>query len=173
MVTIQKTKGQTIMFVNENVSDGQHLNARTGAGTNNPIKYYIPRGDEVTVIQSNTNSPVSGWSEIEPTHYPSRGTAWVMDSYLSSTHPGAKYDTLAFALGDKTLSYGYFGRYVHNLQVGLGITADGDFGPATFAAVKDFQTDNGLSVDGLAGANTKAALWADTTIQANIINNGI
>ena len=160
------------MYVNDNVSDGQHLNARTGDGTSNPIKYYIPRGDEVTVIMTNANSNGT-WSQVKPTHYPDRGTAWVMDSYLSSTHPGCKHDTLAFALGDKNLAHGYFGRYTYNLQIGLGVTADGDFGNNTHTAVKDFQTSNGLASDGITGPLTKAALWNDQTVQDNIINNGI
>lgn len=44
------------------------------------------------------------------------------------------------------------------LQTKLGVTADGDYGPATIAAVAAFQQAHGLTVDGIAGANTLAAL---------------
>ena len=43
---------------------------------------------------------------------------------------------------------------VKRLQEKLGITADGDFGPATEKAVKDYQSANGLAVDGIAGPDT-------------------
>jgi hypothetical protein len=36
--------------------------------------------------------------------------------------------------------------------------ADGIFGPATVAAIKDFQRANGLPVDGVAGPNTMAKI---------------
>lgn len=36
--------------------------------------------------------------------------------------------------------------------------ADGDFGPATETAVKQFQADHGLEVDGIVGSQTMAAL---------------
>ena len=158
------------MYVNDNVLDGQHLNARTGDSTTYPIKYFIPRGDEVTVVSTN----VAGtWKEVYPTNYSNRGKTWVMASYLSSSQTGCKRDTKAFALGDKDLLQLSFGRYTYNLQVGLGITADGDFGYNTDSAVRTFQTNNGLTVDGIVGANTKTALWNDSTIQNNILNNGI
>ncbi len=39
--------------------------------------------------------------------------------------------------------------------------ADGAFGPATDKAIRAYQTDNGLTVDGVAGPKTRAALYAE------------
>lgn len=52
------------------------------------------------------------------------------------------------------LRRGMKGVPVKRLQEKLGITADGDFGPATEKAVKDYQAANGLAVDGIAGPDT-------------------
>lgn len=43
---------------------------------------------------------------------------------------------------------------------GYNIEVDLDFGPATFVAVKDFQSKCGLEVDGIVGPATKVALMA-------------
>lgn len=48
---------------------------------------------------------------------------------------------------------------VRQVQVALGINADGLFGPGTQAAVEQFQRDHGLEVDGLVGPATWAALF--------------
>lgn len=56
------------------------------------------------------------------------------------------------------LKRGLKGAPVKRLQAKLGITADGDFGPGTEKAVRDFQASAGLAVDGIAGPDTFTAL---------------
>jgi len=56
------------------------------------------------------------------------------------------------------LRKGSRGAQVKKLQTGLGIDADGKFGPGTEKAVKDFQAANGLTADGMAGPNTLAKM---------------
>ena len=56
------------------------------------------------------------------------------------------------------LKRGLKGAPVKRLQAKLGITADGDFGPGTERAVKEFQEANGLAVDGIAGPDTFTAM---------------
>jgi peptidoglycan hydrolase-like protein with peptidoglycan-binding domain len=50
------------------------------------------------------------------------------------------------------------GDDVKTLQSALGIAADGDFGPATKAAVLAFQKKQKLYADGIVGSATWAAL---------------
>lgn len=58
---------------------------------------------------------------------------------------------------------GHTNHPVHTLQYllrarGHSLTVDGDFGPKTDAAVRAFQRDKGLAVDGIVGPNTWTAL---------------
>ena len=53
-----------------------------------------------------------------------------------------------------TLKKGDRGEEVKKLQTLLGITADGDFGNKTDEAVRQFQRNNGLVVDGIVGPKT-------------------
>lgn len=73
---------------------------------------------------------------------------------------------LAYSLGDRVLVYGSRGQDVAQLQTLLTEagynpgTPDGVFGRQTLGAVKQFQWDSGLTVDGVVGPRTIAALQA-------------
>lgn len=56
------------------------------------------------------------------------------------------------------LKKGSKGEAVKTLQEFLNITIDGDFGNNTEAAVKEFQSKNGLQVDGIVGQKTWAVM---------------
>jgi hypothetical protein len=58
----------------------------------------------------------------------------------------------------KTVKNGSKGADVKHLQSKLGISADGDFGPKTHAAVVAFQTSKGLVADGIVGPKTWIAI---------------
>lgn len=62
-----------------------------------------------------------------------------------------------------TVQIGMSGRTVRTLQQalvdeGYEIDVDGDFGEATAAALRDYQSNNELTVDGIAGPDTWASL---------------
>ena len=67
----------------------------------------------------------------------------------------------------KQISYGASGDEVKQLQMmlnsnGYSLDVDGNFGPKTQAAVKDYQQKNSLDVDGVVGKNTWGALSGGT-----------
>jgi len=58
------------------------------------------------------------------------------------------------------LKVGSKGEDVKKLQEKLGLSADGNFGPGTEKAVKDWQAANGLTADGLVGDGTWSKMFA-------------
>jgi peptidoglycan hydrolase-like protein with peptidoglycan-binding domain len=56
------------------------------------------------------------------------------------------------------LKKGLAGEPVRRLQAKLGVETDGEFGPSTEAALKDWQKKNGLAADGVAGPDTFLAM---------------
>jgi len=78
----------------------------------------------------------------------------------------AQVTTGASSGAEPTLVEGDTGPAVETLQTRLNVwgaklTVDGDFGPATLAAVEAFQTAQKLTVDGVVGPQTWAALNAN------------
>ena len=70
------------------------------------------------------------------------------------------------------LKRGMKGAPVKRLQTKLGITADGDFGPGTQTAVRDYQDQHGLAVDGIAGPETFAHMGLHELILLRVGSRG-
>ena len=64
------------------------------------------------------------------------------------------------------LKLGSQGEDVKKLQVKLGVDPIGNFGPKTEAAVKAWQSQNGLTADGIVGDGTWGKLFTEGTVSA-------
>ncbi len=67
------------------------------------------------------------------------------------------------------LKLGSEGEDVKKLQIKLGVDPIGKFGPKTDAAVKAWQSRNGLTADGVVGPNTWAKLMGESTTSAPVV----
>ena len=67
-------------------------------------------------------------------------------------------DDHADAENFSTLRKGMKGDGVKAMQKALGISADGNFGPGTERALKNWQNENDLTADGIAGPVTLSKL---------------
>ncbi|HWI75249.1 MAG TPA: peptidoglycan-binding domain-containing protein, partial [Baekduia sp.] len=82
----------------------------------------------------------------------------VLGAVLALGAPLALGQTSAQAPAPATLSAGSSGNAVTALQAALGVRQTGRFTAATARAVRSFQRKNGLTVDGIVGPQTAAAL---------------
>lgn len=112
---------------------------------------------------SPTSAPISG-----ATSAPQIGTATLPPTTAPTNAPSATATPSSTSSGSSTLKMGSTGSDVKRLQQrlkDLGYltgSADGDFGAATEQAVRDFQSANGLSVDGKAGTRTIEKLYSSS-----------
>ena len=70
------------------------------------------------------------------------------------------------------LKRGLKGAPVRRLQQALNIDADGDFGPGTEKAVREFQKANDLAVDGIAGPDTFTAMGLHELVLLRVGSRG-
>jgi putative chitinase len=67
------------------------------------------------------------------------------------------------------LKLGSEGEDVKKLQIKLGVDPIGKFGPKTEAAVKAWQSSNGLTADGIVGSGTWSKMFSEGTVSAPIV----
>ena len=82
---------------------------------------------------------------------------------LAGTPPGGSGGGGGSSVGSDTLGPGSTGEAVIRLQqmlqlLGYDLATDGQYGQSTSSAVRQFQADYGLRVDGIAGADTQLLL---------------
>lgn len=116
-----------------------------------------------------TNGVVDHCSGEVKTETLSNGRAWKKFAVPKGLYTWQELSDMLTLVVDRMLKKGMSGADVMALQIRLNAlgyeceTADGAFGKKTEAAVKAFQTDNGLKADGIAGPQTLEALglWKD------------
>lgn len=110
--------------------------------------------------------PTAG-SVVIPTQAPSIITATVGQTATATPRPTTSTSGSTTTTGVTTLKVGSEGADVKRMQQrlkNLGYytgSVDGDFGAGTEVAVRDFQANNGLSVDGKAGKRTLEVLYSE------------
>jgi peptidoglycan hydrolase-like protein with peptidoglycan-binding domain len=97
---------------------------------------------------------------ITSTHAPSHGSAATPGSSAGGMLVNGTKGGEVLAMQQKLADLGYLGKD------GQPLVADGHFGPATLEAVKQFQRDQHLTVDGKAGGDTLGALDVATQQRA-------
>lgn len=109
--------------------------------------YYraTPMGEKKGVVAFRERAPAA----VSPAPSANTSTASTQVVPASSSVPSTSLPTLR---------RGARGNDVVILQQSLGITADGNFGPNTEAAVRTFQSRHGLDADGVVGPRTWGAL---------------
>jgi peptidoglycan hydrolase-like protein with peptidoglycan-binding domain len=150
------------------VINASRVNMRTGAGASFAVVKVLNKNDAVTVEGQSGN-----WSKIVA----GNDTGYVYTKYVTTTGAstgGKAKAAVSNANSYTTLKYGMKGQEVVNLQLALrernylNANATGNFASLTLSAVKRFQADNGLAVDGIAGRQTLGALYGNAAAEAQI-----
>ena len=150
------------------ITDGL-LNIRKSASTSADVIAQLENGTALTIIETSGD-----WYKVSFTVNGEKLTGYGHKDYIkigtytppSSDEPEEpEKEKCPYEEPDVTLRQGDSGESVRWLQwylYKLGYLKqsdiDGSFGPTTLSAVKEFQTDKKLDVDGLVGSGTRTAL---------------
>lgn len=156
----------TIYYVN--VPYGETVNVREGPSREESVLFTLPRGSQVTRWGTFGATDGSGNQYYGITAEDGR-TGYVDSSFLTTSYidPGEPWiGRYGSTVWKKSLHSGKYYAEVKNIQQDLrkvGYTsitnADGYYGTITETAVKNFQKNWGLTVDGYCGDKTKSTLW--------------
>ncbi len=145
---------------------GNKVNLRTGPGTQYSRIAYLYKGDPVAVTGGK-----NGWYAVS-----SNGAeGYVHSDYVQVRAAGGSGST-AGSPDSSVMKRGSTGGNVRQLQGNLimlgylNSRADGFFGGGTEAAVKKYQSRNGLSADGVAGKATVSAVGGEVLRILNTVN---
>ena len=151
-----KTKGEAQVTATVVVSDV--LNIRKSANTTAEIITTASNGQAVLILETLTD-----WYKVQLTVNGTTYTGYAHADYIKIDKPVVK--ECPYAEPSETLRQGSSGEGVKWLQwhlAQLGYLSekdvDGAFGGMTTTAVKNFQTDKAITVDGLVGSGTREIL---------------
>lgn len=121
------------------------------------------RAGAVTAASVGLVTSMAGGAQAAPSAPTAKlaGTAVSTPATVLPTLPLPTYPTTS------TLRWGSRGNAVQTVQQIVGTDVDGIFGPLTHAAVKRWQSRNGLVVDGIVGPNTSRAMGLNNTNTAD------
>ena len=140
-----------------NVSDW--LNVRSSPSTSASVVAKVTDGFKLYIIGTSGD-----WYKVTFNLDGKSYTGYVHSDYVTAS-PIVQKETCPYAEPTATVRQGDTGDsvkwvqwYLYKLGYLSSSGLDGDFGPTTLSAVKAFQKDKGLTVDGLVGSGTRAAL---------------
>ncbi len=158
IATASGTAGTTFAGAAQASGSPKRAAART---SHNRILRVNTTGPDVTRLQRLLGVPVDGVfgrGTLRAVKSFQRAHGLLVDGQVGPHTWHALMTENAGSSGETILQYGSRGAAVADLQRRLGVSADGDFGPVTRAAVEAFQSTHGLVVDGQAGYYTLTAL---------------
>ena len=152
-----KTTGNEQLTGTVNVSDT--LRIRKAATTESEVITTASAGQVVLILET-----LDGWYKVQFTINGTTYTGYASADYIKLNSSEATV-TCPYAEPTQTLGQGSSGDDVKWLQWHLYKSGyltesdvDGSFGAKTLLAVKAFQADNGLAVDGVVGSGTRQSL---------------
>lgn len=151
-----KTTGDAPKYM-ATVKVNDYLNIRKAPNLNADVTVTVKNGQKMYYL-----STEGKWYKVTFTLDGKSYTGYAYSDYvvLSSLKPGCPYaePTVLISSGDSGNGVKWVQWYLWKLGYIEYSEIDGSFGQGTLAAVKKFQADKSLDVDGIVGAGTRGAL---------------